>query len=118
MLAGQPAFLFLTIKEVDGVAVIAFLETVSMFEGDKVESLAKELFGVIEAKKCKKILLNLYNAGYVSSTMLAQLVNCTARCRMSKGRSGSAACVHRSWTRSKSVSSIGCSRSSPTSRQP
>jgi len=74
MLAGKPAFLFLTIKEVDGVAVIAFLETVSMFEGDKVESLAKELFGVIEAKKYKKILLNLYNAGYISSTMLAHLV--------------------------------------------
>ena len=48
-----------------GVAVIAFLETASMIEGDKVEGLAKELFGVIEAKKYKKVLLNLYNAGYL-----------------------------------------------------
>ena len=74
MLAGKPAFQFLTVKEVDGVAVIAFLETASMIEGDKVESLAKELFGLIETKKYKKILLNLYNAGYMSSAMLAQLV--------------------------------------------
>ena len=86
MLAGKPAFLFLTIKEVDGVAVIAFLETVSMFEGDKVESLAKELFGVIEAKKYKKILLNLYNAGYISSTMLAQLVRLHRKMQDVKGK--------------------------------
>ena len=33
MLAGKPAFLFLTVKEVDGVAVITFLETASMIEG-------------------------------------------------------------------------------------
>ena len=74
MLAGKPAFLFLTVKEVDGVAVITFLETASMIEADKVDSLAKELFGLIETKKYKKILLNLYNAGYMSSAMLAQLV--------------------------------------------
>ena len=86
MLASKPAFLFLTIKEVDGVAVIAFLETVSMFEGDKVESLAKELFGVIEAKKYKKVLLNLYNAGYMSSTMLAQLVRLHRKMQDVKGK--------------------------------
>jgi len=86
MLAGKPAYQFLTVKEVDGVAVIAFLETVSMFEGDKVESLAKELFGVIEAKKYKKILLNLYNAGYISSTMPAQLVRLHRKMQDVKGK--------------------------------
>ena len=44
MLPGKPTFHFLSVKEVDGVAVITFLETASMIEGDKVESLAKELF--------------------------------------------------------------------------
>ncbi len=67
MLASKPAFQFLTVNEVDGVAVITFLESASMVEGDKVDSLAQELFGVIDTKKYKKILLNLYNAGYMSS---------------------------------------------------
>ena len=86
MLAGKPAFLFLTVKEVDGVAVITFLETASMIEGDKVDSLAKELFGLIETKKYKKILLNLYNAGYMSSAMLAQLVRLHRKMQDVKGK--------------------------------
>jgi len=86
MLAGKPAFLFLTVKEVDGVAVIMFLETASMIEADKVDSLAKELFGLIETKKYKKILLNLYNAGYMSSAMLAQLVRLHRKMQDVKGK--------------------------------
>jgi len=86
MLAGKPAFQFLTVKEVDGVAVITFLETTSMIEGDKVDSLAKELFGLIETKKYKKILLNLYNAGYMSSAMLAQLVRLHRKMQDVKGK--------------------------------
>ena len=74
MPATKPAFQFLSLNEDDGVAVITFLETASMIEGDKVESLAKELFELIETKKYKKVILNLYNAGYMSSAMLAQLV--------------------------------------------
>ncbi len=86
MLAGKPAFVFLSVKEVDGVAVITFLETASMMEGDKVDSLAKELLGVIETKKYKKVLLNLYNAGYMSSAMLAQLVRLHRKMQEIKGK--------------------------------
>ncbi len=86
MLAGKPAVQFVTVKEVDGVAVITFLETASMVEGDKVDCLAKELFGVIEAQKYKKILLNLYNAGYLSSAMLAQLVRLHRKMQDVKGK--------------------------------
>jgi anti-sigma B factor antagonist len=86
MLAGKPAYQFLTVNEVDGVAVIMFLETAAMIEGDKVDSLAKELFGLIEAKKYKKILLNLYNAGYLSSAMLAQLVRLHRKMQDVKGK--------------------------------
>ena len=74
MLASKPASHFLTVNEVDGVAVITFLETAAMVEGDKVESLSKELFSLIDDKKYKKVVLNLYNASYISSAMLAQLV--------------------------------------------
>jgi anti-anti-sigma factor len=86
MLAGKPAFLFLTVNEVEGVAVITFLETASMIEGDKVDSLAEELFGLVETKKYKKILLNLYNAGYMSSAMLAQLVRLHRKMQDVKGK--------------------------------
>ena len=86
MLAGKPALAYLTVSEVNGVAVITFLESASMVEGDKVESLAKELFGVIESKKYKKIVLNLYNAGYMSSAMLAQLVRLHRKMQDVKGK--------------------------------
>ncbi len=86
MLAGKPTFQFLSVKEVDGVAVITFLETASMIEGDKVERVARELFDLIEAKKYKKLLLNLYNAGYMSSAMLAQLVRLHRKMQEMKGK--------------------------------
>jgi anti-sigma B factor antagonist len=86
MFAGKPAFQFLSVKEVDGVAVITFLETAAMMEGEKVESLAKELFSLIENKKYKKVLLNLYNAGYMSSAMLAQLVRLHRKMAELKGK--------------------------------
>ncbi|MGC1719080.1 MAG: STAS domain-containing protein [Isosphaeraceae bacterium] len=54
-----------------------------MIEADKVDSLAKELFGLIETKK---ILLNLYNAGYMSSAMLAQLVRLHRKMQDVKGK--------------------------------
>jgi anti-anti-sigma factor len=57
-----------------------------MIEGEKVEALSKELFGLIESKKYKKILLNLYNAGYMSSAMLAQLVRLHRKLQETKGR--------------------------------
>jgi anti-sigma B factor antagonist len=86
MLAGKPGFHFLTVKEVDGVAVITFQESASMIEGDKVDGVARELFTLIDEKKYKKVLLNLYNAGYMSSAMLAQLVRLQSKMKDLKGR--------------------------------
>jgi anti-sigma B factor antagonist len=86
MPAAKPAFQFLSVKEADGVAVISFLESASMIEGEKVESLSKELFELIESKKYKKVLLNLYNAGYMSSAMLAQLVRLHRKMQDLKGK--------------------------------
>jgi anti-sigma B factor antagonist len=86
MLAGKPALQFLAVKEADGVAVVTFLESASMIEGEKVESLSKELFGLIESKKYRKVLLNLYNAGYMSSAMLAQLVRLHRKMQEHKGK--------------------------------
>ena len=82
----KPAYQYLSVKEVDGVAVITFLETAAMMEGDKVEELGKELFGLIETKRYTKVLLNLYNAGYMSSAMLAQLVRLHRMMQKVKGK--------------------------------
>ncbi len=77
---------YLIVKELDGVAVITFLEAASMDQGEKMEGLAKELFAVIDTKKYKKVLLNLYNAGYISSTMLGHLVRLHRKMQDLKGK--------------------------------
>ncbi|MDR3618193.1 MAG: STAS domain-containing protein [Paludisphaera borealis] len=79
-------FEYLTVKIVDGVAVIGFLESASMIEGDRVDKLAKELFDLIDEKKFTKILLNLYNTGYMSSAMLAQLIRLHRKMQSVRGK--------------------------------
>lgn len=86
MLAGKPGFHFLSVKEVDGVAVITFQEPDAMIEGEKVDGVARELFELIDTKKYKKVVLNLYNAGYMSSAMLAQLVRLQRKMKDAKGK--------------------------------
>jgi len=82
----KPGYQYLAVKMVDGVAVITFLESAAMIEGDKVDGLAKELFDVIDTKKYTKVVLNLYNAGYMSSAMLAQLVRLHRKMQELKGK--------------------------------
>ena len=82
----KPAYQYLSVKQADGVAVVTFLETAAMMEGDKVEDLGKELFGLIETKRYTRVLLNLYNAGYMSSAMLAQLVRLHRMMQKVKGK--------------------------------
>jgi len=76
---------YITYKNVDGVAVVSFRETVSMFESDKVEGVGKELIDLIQAKRYTKLLLNLSNAHFVSSSMLAHLVKVLRKVQEVKG---------------------------------
>jgi anti-anti-sigma factor len=82
----KPAYQYLTVRFVDGVAVITFLESAAMIEGEKVDALAKDLFDVIDTKKYTKVVLNLYNAGYMSSAMLAVLVRLHRKMQDVKGK--------------------------------
>ena len=77
---------FITYKNVDGVAVVNFLETVSMFDGDKVREVGNELLDLIDSKKYTKLLLNMSNARFVSSAMLAHLVKLLRRVQEVKGK--------------------------------
>src|SRR6266704_3684829 len=74
------------VKYVEGVAVVGFRETVSMFEGDKVQTVGTELMDLIESRKEPKVLLNLSNAHFVSSAMLAHLVKLHRKIQDAKGR--------------------------------
>ena len=77
---------YITYKNVDEVAVVTFLETVSMFETDKVTSVGKELLDLVNSKRYTKLLLNLTNAHFVSSAMLAHLVKLLRKVQEVKGR--------------------------------
>jgi anti-sigma B factor antagonist len=77
---------YLIVKYVEGVAVVGFRETVAMFEGDKVQAVAKELMDLVESRKEPRILLNLSNAHFISSAMLAHLVKLHRKIQDAKGR--------------------------------
>jgi anti-anti-sigma factor len=76
----------ITVTYVDGVAIVAFRESLAMFEGDKVQAVGKELVDLVESRKEPKILLNLSNAHFISSAMLAVLVKLHRKIQDAKGR--------------------------------
>lgn len=74
------------VKQIENVAVITFRGANSMFEGEKVEAVARELFAFLESGKANKILLDLGNIYFMSSAMLAQLVRMQRQIQAKKGR--------------------------------
>jgi anti-anti-sigma factor len=82
----MPEYQYITYKNVDGVAVVNFMETVSMFESDKVKGVSDELIDLLDSKRYTKILLNLSNAHFVSSAMLAHLVKLHRKLSEAKGK--------------------------------
>jgi anti-anti-sigma factor len=77
---------YITYTNVDGVAVVNFLETVCMFEADKVQAVGRELIDLVESRRYTKLLLNLTNAHFISSAMLAHLVKLLRKVQEGKGR--------------------------------
>ena len=77
---------FINVRIVDGVAVVSFPGSMAMFEGDKVQSVGKELAELIDSRKEPKVLLNLSNAHFMSSAMLAHLVKIHRKIQGMKGR--------------------------------
>jgi anti-anti-sigma factor len=77
---------YITVKYVDGVALVSFRETMAMFEGDKVQAVGSELIDLIESRKEPRVLLNLANAHFISSAMLAHLVKLHRKIQEAKGR--------------------------------
>jgi len=77
---------YIVVNYVDGVAVVSFKESVAMFEGDKVQAVGTELIDLVESRKEPRLLINLSNAHFISSAMLAHLVKLHRKVQESKGR--------------------------------
>jgi anti-anti-sigma factor len=67
------AFKHLSVKEVNGVAVVDFVNSQLMFATQVVEEIGDELNGLLRDHGFTKILLDFSNVQYVSSMMLAKL---------------------------------------------
>ncbi len=76
----------INVRYIDGVAVVNFQDSVAMFEADKVQAVGAELMDLVASRKEPRILLNLTNAHFISSAMLAHLVKLNRKVQESRGR--------------------------------
>ncbi len=70
-----PALKHLKVKDVNGVAVIDFVDSGLMFESALVEEIGEELQSLITDHGHTRLLLDFSRVQYVSSTMLGLLAN-------------------------------------------
>jgi anti-sigma B factor antagonist len=81
-----PALKHLGLKDVDGVAVVDFVESGLMFETALVEEIGDELHSLVTEHGCTRILLNFTHVQYLSSTMLGLLVRMAKEVEKAKGQ--------------------------------
>jgi anti-anti-sigma factor len=77
---------FLAVKVVDDVAVLGLPNSLSLSEPEQIERLGKELLHTIDERKFTKVLLNLHNADFMSSAMLAQLIYVRRKMQSIRGK--------------------------------
>ena len=80
-----PEFKHLSVQEVNGVAVVDFVNSQLMFASDVVAEIGDEL-SLITNRGYRKILLDFTQVQYLSSTMLAQLAKLQREVEQAKGR--------------------------------
>jgi len=68
-----PTFKHIRIKDSNGIAVVAFVNSQLMFATDVVDETGDELESLISDHAFSKIVLDFSDVQYVSSTMLAKL---------------------------------------------
>jgi anti-anti-sigma factor len=69
-----PALRHLKLQQVDGVAVVDFVDSELMFESRLVQEIGDELQSVVSSHGHTRILLDFDRVQYISSSMLGQLV--------------------------------------------
>ena len=81
-----PEFKHLSVQEVNGVAVVDFINSQLMFAADVVAEIGDELSSLITNHSYMKILLDFTHVQYLSSTMLARLAKLQREVEQAKGR--------------------------------
>ena len=69
----------------DGDVVIARL-TAKNFDSTNVESIAKQLFDLVDEKNCRKLIINLKKVDYVVSLAMGKLVTLHTKLRDRQGK--------------------------------
>jgi anti-sigma B factor antagonist len=72
-----PALKHLRWKDVDGVAVVDFVDSGLMFESSLIQEIGEELQSLVATHGRKRILLDFNHVQYLSSAMLGQLARLT-----------------------------------------
>jgi anti-sigma B factor antagonist len=76
----------LRLREVDGVAVVGFVNSELMYATDLIAEIGAELKSVLKDLKHTKILLDFDAVQYIASSMLAQLAGLDREVRKVKGQ--------------------------------
>jgi len=69
-----PTWKHLRVRDVDGVAVVDFVDAGLMFESSLVRELGEELERLAAEHPTHRLILDFREVQYISSTMLGQLV--------------------------------------------
>lgn len=84
MNAAEPRHL--TLRDVDDVAVVGFVGSGLMYASDLILDVGSELIAIVKDRGRNQVLLKFDDVQYVSSAMLAQLVQLQREVDAAKGR--------------------------------
>ena len=79
-------FKHIQISDINGVAVVDFVNSQLMFATDVVDEIGEELHSLISDHGYSKIVLDFNNVQYVSSMMLAKLAKLERHVEIAKGK--------------------------------
>ena len=82
----------LRVENVDGVAVVSFVDTKIVTE-ENIQEVGDQLYSLVEDDGHKKILLNFGNVQYLSSAALGKLINLKKKVGTVKGKL-KLCCIH------------------------
>jgi anti-sigma B factor antagonist len=81
-----PTLKHLQLKDVNGVAVVDFVDSGLMFEATLIHELGEELHSLLTDHGQSRILLDFSQVRYLSSSMLGQLVKLVKEVETARGQ--------------------------------
>ena len=81
-----PELKHLSVKDVNGIAVVDFVNSQLMFATSVVQEIGEELDSLVTNRGHTKIVLDFAHVQYVSSSMLAQLARLQRTVEQAKGQ--------------------------------